>query len=244
MLPVLNIGPLALQVPGFVIIIGIWLGLSLAERFTKSIKPNVLYNLVLISLLSGVVGARLGYVLEFPAAFSDNPLNIASLNLDLFNLYAGLGVGLVVAIIYGQKKQLPFWSTLDALTPLFAKFLIAFSASNLASGNAYGSQTELPWGIDLWGAYRHPTQVYDIILSSVILVIMIALLLKKQKYPDGMIFLVFLACTASARIFTEAFRGDSTLIFNGIRSAQFIAWLILAISLWALGKRLLERSVT
>jgi phosphatidylglycerol:prolipoprotein diacylglycerol transferase len=244
MLPVLNIGPLALQIPGLIIIIGIWLGLSLAERFSKSVKPNVLYNLVLISLLSGVVGARLGYVFEFPAAFFDNPLNIASLNIDLLNVYTGLGVGLIVAIIYGQKKQLRFWNTLDALTPLFVIFLIAYSAANLVSGNAFGSPTELPWGIDLWGANRHPTQVYDIILSSVILLVIVALLIKKQYYPDGMIFLVFLACTASARIFTEAFRGDSTLIFNGIRSAQFIAWLILVISLWALGKRFLERNDT
>jgi prolipoprotein diacylglyceryltransferase len=199
---------------------------------------------VFISLLSGVIGARLGYVLEFPSAFSENPLNIASLNLDLFNLYVGLGVGLVIAIIYGKRNKLPLWSTLDTLTPLFATFLIAYNTSNLASGNAFGSPTELPWGIDLWGTIRHPTQVYDIIFSIGILVVIVAIFIKKQDYPDGMIFLFFLACTASARIFTEAFRGDSVLIFNGIRIAQVYAWLILAFSLWALGKRIIDKNDT
>jgi len=241
MLPVLNIGPLALQVPGLIIIIGIWLGLSLAERLTNSIKPSVLYNLVLISLLLGVVGARIGYVLEFPSAFSDNPLNIISLNLTLFNIFAGIGVGLIVAIIYGARKQLPLWGTLDTLTPMIAVFMIALGTSNLASGNAFGSPTDLPWGIDLWGSRRHPTQVYEIFLSSIILVFILALLIKKQNKSDGIIFLVFVACTAFAKIFTETFRGDSTLIFTGIRSAQFIAWLILAISLWALGNRFSEK---
>lgn len=241
MLPVLNIGPLALQVPGLIIIIGIWLGLSLAERLTNSIKPSVLYNLILISLFLGVIGARIGYVLEFPSAFSDNPFNIISLNLALFNIFAGIGVGLIVAIIYGQSKQLPLWDTLDALTPLFAVFMIALGTSNLASGNAFGSPTDLPWGIDLWGSRRHPTQVYEIILSTIILVLIIALSIKKQNKQDGIIFLVFVACTASARIFTEAFSGDSTLIFSGVRSAQLIAWLILAISLWAIGKRFSEK---
>ena len=240
MLPVLNIGPLALQVPGLIIIIGIWLGLSLTERLTNSVKPSILYNLVLFSVLLGILGARIGYILEFRSAFSDNPLNIISLNLDLFNVIAGIGVGLIVAIIYGQKKQLPFWGTLDALTPLFAVFMIALSTSNLASGNAFGSPTNLPWGIDLWGSHRHPTQVYEIILSTFILGFIFALLLKKQNQTDGIIFLVFLASTATARIFTEAFRGDSTLIFTGIRSAQLIAWLILAISLRVLGKRFSE----
>jgi len=241
MLPVLNIGPLALQVPGLIIIIGIWLGLSLAERLTNSIKPSILYNLVLFSVLFGILGARIGYVLEFPSAFSDNPLNIISLNLALFNLFAGIGFGLIVAIIYGQKKQLPFWGTLDALTPLFAVFMIALSISNLASGNAFGSPTDLPWGIDLWGSHRHPTQVYEIILSTIILGLIFALIIKKQNKTDGVIFLVFLASTTTARIFTEAFRGDSTLILNGLKSAQLIAWFILAISLWILGKRLSEK---
>ncbi|MCJ7660723.1 MAG: prolipoprotein diacylglyceryl transferase [Anaerolineales bacterium] len=241
MLPVLNIGPLALQVPGLIIIIGIWLGLSLVERLTSSVKPSILYNLVLFSVLLGILGARIGYVLEFPSAFSDNPLNIISLNLALFNLFAGIGVGLIVAIIYGQKKQLPFWGTLDALTPLFGVFMIALSISNLASGNAFGSPTDLPWGIDLWGSHRHPTQVYEIILSTIILGLIFALLLKKQKQSDGIIFLVFLASTATARIFTEAFHGDSTLIFTGIRSTQLIAWFILAISLWILGKCFSEK---
>lgn len=244
MLPVLNIGPLALQVPGLIIIIGIWLGLSLAEKLTNSIKPSVLYNLVLISLLLGVVGARIGYVLEFPSAFSDNPFNIISLNLSLFSLFAGLGVGLIVALIYGQRKQLSFWGTLDALTPLFAVFMIALGTSNLASGNAFGSPTDLPWGFDLWGSHRHPTQVYEIFLSTIILVFILALLIKKQNKPDGIIFLLFIACTASARIFTETFRGDSTLIFTGIRSAQLSAWLILAISLLVLGNRFSEKRST
>ena len=244
MLPVLNIGPLALQVPGLIIIIGIWLGLSFSERLTNSIKPSVLYNLVLITLLFGVVGARIGYVLEFPSAFSDNPLNIISLNLTLFNLFAGIGVGLIAAIIYGQKKQLPLWGILDALTPLFAVFLIAFGISNLASGNAYRSPTDLPWGIDLWGSRRHPTQVYEILLGTIILMIILALIIKNRNKQDGIIFLVFVACSAFARIFTETFRGDSTVIFTGIRSAQLIAWLILAISLWALGKCFSEKKDT
>ena len=240
MLPVLNIGPLALQVPGLIIIIGIWLGLSLTERLTNSVKPSILYNLVLFSVLMGILGARIGYILEFPSAFFDNPLDIISLNLALFNVIAGIGVGLIVAIIYGQKKQLLFWGTLDALTPMFGVFMIALSTSNLASGNAFGSPTNLPWGIDLWGSHRHPTQVYEIILSTFILGFIFALSLKKQNQTDGIIFLVFLASTATARIFTEAFRGDSTLIFTGIRSAQLIAWLILAISLRVLGKRFSE----
>ncbi|MDQ2692140.1 MAG: hypothetical protein M3Y68_08930, partial [Chloroflexota bacterium] len=37
--------------------------------------------------------------------------------------------------------------------------------------------------------------------------------------------------TASARLFLEAFRGDSTFVRGGVRLAQIIAWIVLGISL-------------
>jgi prolipoprotein diacylglyceryltransferase len=244
MFPVLNIGPLALQLPGLVVLIGIWLGLSLAERLAKSIKASELYNLVLITLLCGVIGARLGYVLDYPDAFAENPLNILSLNLSMFNLYAGLGACLIVAIVYAQWKQLSFWSTLDALTPFFAVISIALGVSHLTSGRGFGSPADLPWSIQLWGSLRHPTQIYEIILSTLILVFIIIWVKRVESRIDGILFLTFLALTASTRLFTEAFRGDSILTITGIRTAQLAAWFILALSLWALGKRFSENKIS
>jgi prolipoprotein diacylglyceryl transferase len=244
MLPVLNIGPFAIQLPGLVILIGIWLGLSLAERLTKFIAASDLYNLVLISLFFGVIGARAGYVIEYLSEFSDNPQNIFSLNLDMFNYYAGIGSSLIVAIIYGQRKQLKFWSTLDALTPFFAVMLLASGVSHLASGNAFGAPTNLPWGINLWGSQRHPTQIYEIIFSSLILIFVIIWSKNPFARIDGILFLVFLLLTASARLFIEAFRGDSILTIFDIRTAQLAAWLIIAISLRAIGKLYSEKEIS
>jgi hypothetical protein len=50
MFPILQIGPLAIQVPGLIILAGLWLGLSLAERRAKKREsnPSVLYNLVFV----------------------------------------------------------------------------------------------------------------------------------------------------------------------------------------------------
>lgn len=76
MLPVLQIGPLALQLPGLMLLLGLWMGLSLAEKF--SIKRNYpaddLYNLVFITLISAVIGARLGFALQNLEAFRVSPL--------------------------------------------------------------------------------------------------------------------------------------------------------------------------
>jgi len=50
-------------------------------------------------------------------------------------------------------------------------------------------------------------------------------------FDNGQRFLTFLTLSAGARLFLEAYRGDSVL-WGGFRSAQVIAWLILAICLW------------
>lgn len=47
----------------------------------------------------------------------------------------------------------------------------------------------------------------------------------------------WLVLSAAARLFLEAFRGDSTLIFGSFRSAQVLAWLVLGLALWAIARR-------
>jgi prolipoprotein diacylglyceryltransferase len=53
----------------------------------------------------------------------------------------------------------------------------------------------------------------------------------------GTLFLGFVAASAAARLFLEAFRGDSYLLVGGFRLGQLIAWGLLAVCLWALRKR-------
>jgi prolipoprotein diacylglyceryltransferase len=116
------------------------------------------------------------------------------------------------------------------LTPLFATLAIGLSLSHLAAGTAFGKPTNLPWGINLWNTSRHPTQIYELIAS---LIIFGLVWFHQKDYPSGSTFLLFIAFIAGTRLFLEAFRGDSTLIFGGIRLAQVIAWLVLAAALFA-----------
>jgi phosphatidylglycerol:prolipoprotein diacylglycerol transferase len=111
---------------------------------------------------------------------------------------------------------------------LFATLAIGLSLSHLAAGTAFGSPTDLPWGIDLWNATRHPTQVYDLIAA---LLIFAFVWFRRTDSTPGTEFLLFTALTAGAHLFLEAFRGDSTLILGGVRLGQVVAWLVLALAL-------------
>jgi phosphatidylglycerol---prolipoprotein diacylglyceryl transferase len=236
MFPVLPIGPIALPAPSLAILVGLWLGLSLSEKHAPrfGIKASYLYNLVMLMLLTGILGARLAFIIRFPVAFSDNLASVVSLNLGLLDPIGGLFFAILAGSIYGKRKGLPFWSTLDALTPMLATFMVALGLSHLASGAAFGAPTNLPWGIDLWGTRRHPSQVYELAAATLILALLWPEHYLRRLHQPGEYFLTFLAASAGSRLFLEAFRGDSQLIFFGLRSAQAFSWVILAISLLVL----------
>ena len=233
MLPILQIGPLAIQTPGLLLLLGIWVGLTLAGKRsgTHGLKSDSLDNFVMVVLLSFALGGRLSFVLTNLALFRDNPLDIFSLNLDLFDPIGGVTAGLLAGFAYGQRRGLPFWSTLDALTPFFATMMAALGLSHLASGAAFGKETSLPWGIDWNGAVRHPSQVYE---SAAALFILSLVINGKPSIPAGTSFLGFVAWSAGARLFLESFRGDSTLVFINLRLDQILAWIVLALALLGL----------
>jgi len=218
------------------IVAAIWVGLWLAEKRSEryGISITHLNNLTFYPLIGFILGGRLLFALENLSAFTQNPKSLYSLNLDLFDPLGGAAIAILIALVYGQRNKLSLWSTLDAMTPFFAVFFLGLGLAHLASGSAFGKETSLPWGIELWGAKRHPSQVYEILASLLILGL---LWFQKPDSRSGLHFLTFAALTSGARLFLEAFRGDSTLIFGGLRLAQIISWLVLALCLYLIDQR-------
>jgi phosphatidylglycerol:prolipoprotein diacylglycerol transferase len=210
----------------------LWIGLALAEKRTErhSVSKDALDNVVYYGLFGYILGGRVLYALAHYSAFLKSPLSLLSLNPDLFDPFGALAMALLVGFVYGHRQKLSLWPAFDALTPLFATIPIGLSLAHLAAGTAFGSPTNLPWGIDLWGASRHPSQIYELIAS---ILIFGWIWFQKPDSPPGVAFLTFTALTAGARLFLEAFRGDSTLVFDGLRLTQVIAWIMLAVALFA-----------
>ncbi|HEY42730.1 MAG TPA: prolipoprotein diacylglyceryl transferase [Anaerolineae bacterium] len=229
MFPILRIGPLALQLPGLILLLGVWLGTHLIEREAPrhNLSAGIFGNMVFFSLLGGIVGARLGYALRFLRIYLEDPSGIFSLNPNTLAPFEGIAAALIVALVYGQRRNLPLLATLDALTPGLAFFAIFLGLSHLSSGDAFGAPTMVPWSIDLWGASRHPSQIYEIVTAA--LIFLVVQLLKWRSPFPCFTFTFWILLTAISRLFLEAFRGDSVIIFDGLRSAQVVS-LVIAIA--------------
>ncbi len=81
----------------------------------------------------------------------------------------------------------------------------------------------------LWGEYRHPTQIYELI--GALLILGPLWRTRAQGLFPGFNFLLVVALTAAARVFLEAFRGDSLVLPGGWREAQVLGLAVLAVCL-------------
>ncbi len=215
-----------------------WLGIALAEKRARQHAANekALDGLIAWISIAFVLGGRLLFLLSHMQAFLSSLLSLFSLNVGLFDQWGGLACAAIVLAILLQRKHLPAWQTLDLLTPFFACIAIGVGLSHLASGAAFGRETSVPWAINLWGALRHPTEIYETLAATLALAI---IWFRHSGARPGTTFLLWVALEAASRVLIEGFRGDSTLIFGGLRVAQIIAWVILAAAL--IGLELLPR---
>lgn len=231
MLPIIRLGPFTLQATGLALMVGVWLGAWLAEKEATRLQlnGNDLNNLIYNTLIIGVIGARLAYALRYFSVFAANPWSLIALTSTTLWPEAGLLIGLAVAGWYGRRKKFSLRPALDALAPGLAVFMIFFGLAHLLNGDAFGAPAKLPWAIYLWDEYRHPSQIYEIIAALVIFVIVWK---RPLGQPGaGLNFLLMLAFSAVAQIFLETFRGDSVVWAGGLRAAQVISLVVLAVSM-------------
>lgn len=245
MFPILSIGPLAIQTPGLVLIIGVYISVLVVEKqsIRHGLKASDGSNIIFIYLLSTILIGRLSYVFQFPSIFLENPLSLFSLSPSFFDFNSGLILSVLVVLAYIQKKRLSLLRVLDALTLPLLIFLIFFFFSLLASGDLYGKPSSLPWAIYLWGTTRHPLQIYYII--ALIPVIAINILYSRQETRPGFLFFQTGISLSILVIFLDYFNGNPNNMISKFNILQSIAWisLIILISIKARMNNLYAKSL-
>lgn len=234
MLPVLNLGGLALQTRGLILLVGFWLALSMAEHFAKrrGLDGDVIWNFGLLGLGAGFLGARLSYAAQHLEAYAREPLALLSLSIQSMAWIEGAIIGLLVGLIYLRYERVSLADAADVLAPAVAVFWAVAGLSALFSGSAYGRPTTMPWGVVLWNQYRHPVQLYEVLAGALVATSLVTLW-PRAPYR-GWLALVGAALLGVARLIVEGFRGDPAVLAGGLRVAQLWALGLALIALWAL----------
>jgi phosphatidylglycerol:prolipoprotein diacylglycerol transferase len=173
MLPELfRIGSFKVHTYGVLLIVGFLLGYWLAIRKARSfgIPTAKVSDLAMWALLGGIVGARLGWVLQAWDYYAKNPGQIARLDAGGMTSYGGIAAAIIVAWIWSRRNRISLANTLDMLA-VPALVMHGFGRIGcFLNGCCYGSPCDLPWAVrtraDDGAIYMgHPAQIYDALMA-------------------------------------------------------------------------------
>jgi hypothetical protein len=136
-----------LPVPTFGLLVGIafFVGLKLAGREAQRLNqdPEVMLNACVWGFFSGLVGARLFHILEYPREFLADPMAML-LSRSGFTIFGGLIVGLVVSLLYCRRKHARIPVMLDAGAPaLMLAYAIGRIGCQISGDGDWGIAADL-----------------------------------------------------------------------------------------------------
>ena len=191
---------------------------------------------ILFVVPSGIVGARLYYVLttlENYHSFKD-VINIREGGLAI---YGGILAGALAVYLVMRYKKIPFLTIADCCTPGIILAQSIGRWGNFMNGEAYGYQTDsfirmglqnVNTRVDFATAemvFVHPTFLYES-LWNLVGFILINLFYKHRKYGGQVLIIVF-GWYGLGRMWIEGLRTDSLMIFGDtVRVSQLLAFLI------------------
>ncbi len=196
------------------------------EGKRKNLNIDILYNLTIGGIITGIIGARLYYVLVFNPDFLNNPGQIFMIHQGGLSIQGALMGGIIFAIIYIRYKQVSFWKIVDT----FAPGLILGTAIGRIGCDVFGNPMNGSWfwGVNIQGQLLHPVQIYESLLNF-ILFLFLWNYRDEIKY-DGQLFVFYLLGYSFNRGFVEFFR-ENPLVVGQFTVAHITALIFILISI-------------
>jgi phosphatidylglycerol:prolipoprotein diacylglycerol transferase len=200
--------------------------LALRESRRLGLDEDKVVNVILVTLIASVLGARMLYVLEHLPEFRREWTSVLALWQGGLTLYGGIAAGTFAGLVAARRMNLPVWITADALTPALALGTMFGRIGCFLNGCCYGRPTDLPWGVvfphDSFAFLEfgeqpvHPSQLYNAAAGLMLFAIFQALR-GRFKVP-GVMFWTFIATFALIRIpldLTRAYEPEAVLLRIG-----------------------------
>lgn len=207
----------------------------------QNVDEDFFVNLAFNSIVFGVLGARLYYVLFNLDYYLASPLEIFKVWNGGLAIHGGIIAALIFIIIYCKKHKV---YTLKVLDMIVVGLIIGQSIGrwgNFFNSEAYGAITTLESlqkiglpefvidGMFIMGSYRQPTFFYESVWCFFGFIAM--LIVRKYKYlRKGQLTGFYLVWYGIERFIVEAMRVDSLMI-GSIKIAQIVSLVFIFIGI-------------
>lgn len=217
-------------------------------------------DLAAITLLAGLVGARVFDVLDHLQSFAADPWSFIFSRRG-FSIYGGLFFGVLAGIWFLRRRRIPILPMLDSVAPaLLLGYAVGRVGCQLSGDGDWGIGANMalkPQWLPTWlwaqtyhgniiaeaipapGVY--PTPIYET-LAALLMFFMLQRWTRRPQ-PIGMIFALYLLCAGFERLLIEKIRIDPRLDLLGLSftQAELISTLLILLGIGMLVVRLPRR---
>ncbi len=230
-----DLGPIQIYWYSIFIFIGLLVAsiLIFKEARRRNIDEDFLVNLIFNTIIIGLIGARLYYVLFNLPYYIANPIEIFAIWNGGLAIHGGVFAALIFIIIYCKKHEVNCLQILDIMVVGLIIGQAIGRWGNFFNGEAYGQITSLEElkeqqipmfiinGMYILGEYRQPTFFYE---STWCLSGFLAMLIiRKYKYlKRGQLTGFYLFWYGFGRFLIESMRTDA-LMLGSLKMAQIVS---------------------
>ncbi len=224
MIPILQIGPLSIQFPPLIFLLGISVSFTILEQLhrRKKIDFSTPNNIIFVLLISALIGARLFYVLAYPSLFIKSPVSIISPHPSLLDPWGALTAAILMYLVLARLRSFHPLKYLDTIALFLSYLSIFISLSNFTAGGYLGQPTRLPWGINYLGETRHPVQLYEALGFLFISLLLSYKFLYHKHDATGRLMLNFLLYGTMLKFIVLGLVTNQPILQYGLRLEQFL----------------------
>jgi phosphatidylglycerol---prolipoprotein diacylglyceryl transferase len=236
---IFEIGPIDIRFYSLMYILAMGLGFYLlaaeVSRKKLPLSKNDLVNLILFSVVVGIIGARLYYVIFRWDYYSVNLAEIPAIRQGGLASHGGFIAGAAAGWLFLRRHRVPFLKLADSALPLVVLGEACIRFGNFMNGEVHGLPTTMPWGVvfppgspagnHFPGIPVHPTMLYQLFYDLFVFAI-VWFVLRKKPFRDGFVAAFTVVLYSAGRFFIEGLRADS-LYLGHFRVAQIVCIVLL-----------------
>ncbi len=237
---------------GVTLAIGMMLGIAFAFREAKRVglDPDRFFNMALIAVVAGIIGARVYYVAFRWDYYRDHLMEIFNYRQGGIAVYGSIIGAMIAIVIYTRVKRMSFRLVTDTccMGLLIGQFIGRWG--NFFNREAFGGYTDGLFAMRLpINAVRsgdisadiaahaangfiqvHPTFLYESLWNLGLFCLLF--FFRKHKRFDGQLFLLYLLGYGIGRFWIEGLRTDQLLMpVTGLPVSQVLSGVLVALAL-------------